>query len=66
MGKIANNTGADLENKVKSLIESKINDPTLKIIQNVKFHDKIKNLFAEFEYFDEKKCKSKKQNIFFE
>lgn len=49
MGKIANNTGADLENKVKSLIESKINDPTLKIIQNVKFHDKIKNLFAEFD-----------------
>lgn len=49
MGKIANNTGADLENKVKSLIETQINDPTLKIIQNVKFHDKIKNLFAEFD-----------------
>ena len=49
MGRLANDTGTKLENKVKNLIISKINDPTLKIIQNIKFHDKNKNLFAEFD-----------------
>ena len=49
IGKLANNTGIELENKVKNMIVSKINDPTLKIIQNVKIRDKIKNLFAEFD-----------------
>ena len=49
MGKLANNTGTELENKVKKIIELQINDPTLKIIQNVKIHDKNKNLFAEFD-----------------
>jgi len=49
MGKLANNTGLHLENIVKQLIETEINNSSLKIIQNVKFHDKNKNLFAEFD-----------------